>query len=455
MVKKIVAKNKIDCKDIIGKFVDESHYDILIEEDTDCYLPADCDVITRSSCSKTDCNDCEEYNVHDEKRIGFIFRKNWFTQEEQDQAYVGLRLAAKASQNRGLAAGPKGGKLGGRYWVTLEQIYILEYLSKLNKNVIVDDHESTINIIRNKYKNKEDTRGLVWLTSETEKYNFSFEKWLKDVMSLSNEEIIKQAKWVTETLISDTSYANTVLSGVAGWFDRYPRIPYGRATAYTRDHYDKFQLAFPFLQSLDRGFRELLPWRWGNQKAAADKIDPRFLVPGTVFTTVTVNSNFRTAAHYDAGDLNSGLSNLLVVSNGGKYKGGYLILPEYRIAVNVRPGDLLLINNHEVLHGNTPIELEDKDAERISLVCYFREKMLELGSYEYENIRYEYVESRRKNTEHPLWKPLWNGISEGMWEEQEWFDYLEKVGGVEMIEKYHPEARATNKNSSSLESLFG
>ena len=443
MAKVIVAKTKIDCADLMGKFVDESHYDILVEEDTDCYLPSAFDLSSDSSSDE----------VKDEQQIGFIFRKNWFTKEEQEQAYIGLRGAAKESQNRGMAAGPKGAKLGGREWATVEQLDILSYLCELNDTGIADDHEHTIKTIRGLAEKKEDTRGLVWLSSEVEKHKFDFDKWLVDVIDKPNTEIKKQAKWVLETFISDTTYANAVLSGVAGWFDRYPRIPYGRATSYTRDHFDKFKLAFPFLQSLDRGFRELLPQRWGNQKAAADKIDSRFLVPGTVFTTVTVNSNFRTAAHYDAGDLNSGLSNLLVVSNGGKYKGGYLILPEYRIAVNVRPGDLLLVNNHECMHGNTPIELEEEGAERISLVCYFREKMLELGSYEYENLRYEYVESRRKNKEHTLWRPLWNGISEGMWLQQEWYDYLRENGSQEMLDKYH--GKELNKTvQSNLEGLF-
>lgn len=441
MAKVIVAKTKIDCTDLVGKFVDESHYDILVEEDTDCYLPSGFDLASSDDEAK------------DEKQIGFIFRKNWFTKEEQEQAYIGLRGAAKESQNRGMAAGPKGAKLGGREWATVEQLDILSYLCELNDTGIADDHEHTLKTIRGLAEKKEDTRGLVWLSSEVETHKFNFEDWLTKVIKKTNTEIKKEAKWVLETFISDTTYANAVLSGVAGWFDRYPRIPYGRATSYTRDHYDKFKLAFPFLQSLDRGFRELLPWRWGNQKAAADKIDSRFLVPGTVFTTVTVNSNFRTAAHYDAGDLNSGLSNLLVVSNGGKYKGGYLILPEYRIAVNVRPGDLLLVNNHECMHGNTPIELEEEGAERISLVCYFREKMLELGSYEYENFRYEYVESRRKNKEHALWKPLWNGISEGMWTQQEWYDYLRKHGGGEMLDKYHGKEMKKSVQSN-LEGLF-
>jgi len=195
-----------------------------------------------------------------------------------------------------------------------------------------------------------------------------------------------------------------------------------------------------------------LPWRYGNQRAAADKIDPRFLVPDTVFTTITVNKNFRTAAHFDAGDFSDGLSNLLVLSNGKAFSGGYLVFPEYGVAVDVRPGDLLLVNNHEVMHGNTPIVLDDPDAERISLVCYLREKMLELGSYEYETLRFEFVESRRKNPEHPLQRKLWNGISEGMWTSKEWYDYLEANGGKEMLDKYHPEV---NEIESSLESLFG
>jgi hypothetical protein len=174
--------------------------------------------------------------------------------------------------------------------------------------------------------------------------------------------------------------------------------------------------------------------------SAANKLDPAFLVPETPFTTITVNNTFRTAAHYDAGDLNEGLSNLLTLSNDGKYTGGYLIAPEYRVAVNPRPGDLLLINNHEVMHGNTPIVCPE-GSERISLVVYFREKMLELGSKAYEDARYEYVEGRRLNKEHPEHKDrhLWNGVTAGMWDEKEWYDFLSaKQGGEDMLAKYHP-----------------
>ena len=429
MTKVIIAKSKVDCEHLLGQFLDESHFDTIIEEDTDCYFQSE-----------------------DENNIAFKFRKNYFSKEQQEAAYAGLREAATQTQNRGLAAGPKGEKCGGREWVTEFQLRVLDFIKKEPENaVIAINVKEEIERLREMYTDTESARGMVWLNSKVKEDNFDFESWLKKVVKMSVKERKEEALGVSETYISDTSYANVVFSGIAGWFDRYPRIPYGRATAYTQHSYDKFKLSFPFLQKLDRGFAELLPTRHAAQREAANKIDPAFLVPETVFTTITVNKTFRTAAHRDAGDFSNGLSNLLVLSNNGNYTGGYLILPEVRIAVNVRPGDLLLVNNHEYIHGNTPIELQDDVAERISLVCYLREKMLELGSKEYEDHRFNYVESRRKNKEHRLQRRLWNGISEGMWDEQEWYDYLERNGGREMVQKYHPKAY---EKISTLEDLF-
>ena len=429
MTKVIIAKTKIDCEHLLGQFLDESHFDTVINEDTDCFFQSE-----------------------DESNIAFKFRKNYFSKEQQDAAYAGLREAATQTQNRGLAAGPKGEKCGGREWVTEFQLRAIDYLKKQAENSVIQVNvKEEIESLRARYENEETSRGLVWLNAKVKEDEFDFETWLKKVVKMPIKERKDEARGVEETYISDTTYANVVFSGIAGWFDRYPRIPYGRATAYTQHSYDKFKLAFPFLQTLDRGFAELLPTRHAAQREAADKIDPAFLVPETVFTTITVNKTFRTAAHRDAGDFTNGLSNLLVLSNNGNYSGGYLILPEVRVAVNVRPGDLLLVNNHEYIHGNTPIELQDEVAERISLVCYLREKMLELGSKEYENHRFKYVEFRRKNKEHRLQRRLWNGISEGMWDEQEWYDYLETHGGRDTVLKYHPKAY---EQISTLEDMF-
>ena len=205
----------------------------------------------------------------------------------------------------------------------------------------------------------------------------------------------------------------------------------------------------------------MLPKRHLEQKKFADRLDNRFLIgEDTTFTTITVNStsadrNARMACHKDAGSLNAGFSNLTVITKEGKnWKGGYLVAPEVRAAINVRPGDLLLIDNMRVIHGNTPIEAPDSGVEdflRMSLVFYFREDMDKLGSWEYEKLRRQFVDDRKVDQSHELWRPFWNGVSPSMWDQQEWYDYLEERGGREMVEKYHPEAY---KVVNSLEAFF-
>jgi hypothetical protein len=436
MVKVIVAEQKHDMSHMLGQFPDESHYDFLIEEDCDVYMP---EVPGHPELT------------YSEERIVLKFRKNYFSKEQQDQAYIGLREAATETQNRGLAAGPRAEKLGNREWVTEYEYDILDYFVNPNANLFGADPIEEIRAAHQNKKPSPSNRNNVWGISAVKKDNFVFEEWVEATKKLSEAEMIAEANRVIKKYVCATTYANGVMSGIAGWFDRYPRIPFGRATSYTAREPEKFAMAYPFLQSLAKGFKDLLPWRYNNQMEAAKKLDPRFLVPETPFTTVTVNKSFRTACHFDAGDLTTGLSNLLTLTNNGNYKGCHLVAPEYRVAVNPRPGDLLLINNHEVMHGNTQIELLDEEAERISLVVYFREKMLELGSKEYEDTRYDFVEHRKNDKEHPEQRPLWNGVSAGMWESKEWYDFCEKKLGRDELLKYHPEA----KEQQSLEEFFG
>lgn len=457
MTKVIVLKPEevIPRPDLIGQWLDDSHYHTLIEEDCDIYLPPDCaDFTAEENCEKNmDCGHCGK--GLNEKNIVFKFRKNFFTQEEADSAYAGLREAAVETQNRGIAGGPRTGTCGGREWVTDEQFDILEHFLKNNISDIFGERNprKEINIIREKYKTlkSDESRGVVWLTEKIKANNFIFDDFAN---SLCDEEVDiakKKAQDILDNYISDTTYANVVNSGISGWYSRYPRIPYGRATSYTRDNPEEFALAYPFLQSLSKGFKELLPWRFSNQMEVAEKIDSKFRVPGTPFTTVTVNRNFRTAAHHDAKNMELGMANLCVMSNNDKFSGGYLTFPEIGYAVNVRPRDLLLVLNTVGLHGNTPIVLEDPDAERLSIIAFTHESMAELGSFEYEQERRIFAESRRLNKDHPEQRNRWNGISPGMWADsedkhhdyaraKEWYDYLKSKGdqGDEWLEKHHP-----------------
>lgn len=186
--------------------------------------------------------------------------------------------------------------------------------------------------------------------------------------------------------LSNSPKAKAVYSSIIGYADRYARIPYCRTTEFTYKHFQEYKKAVPYIQFISKMFKEHLPDRWQNQKNEWDKTNADFKIQNTVFSTVTVNKNFRTACHYDAGDLPEGFGNLAVLETG-KYEGGYTVLPKYGIAVNVRNCDLALFDVHE-LHGNTAMT-SDRPYERISIVCYFRKKMVECGSAsdEYERIK--------------------------------------------------------------------
>ena len=441
-VEVIVAKDVVNCDKLIGTFLDESHYDRVIDSDCDFYAPAE--VTLFGSEEET------------EEKCVFKFRKGFFTIEEQMSAYEGLKDAASPSFNRGMAAGQRNGGEGGagsknREWVTDRQVDILDLMiNPIDSLFETSELEKLIFEDGSSYKGS--SRGLAWLSSKMD--DFVFDDWAKETFKLSLEERRVEAQRVSDEFISKTTYANQVYSGVAGWFDRYPRIPYGRATAYTQNNKEKFEKSYPLLKKLASGFKALLPERYANQIEACTKIDPGYYIPETPFTTLTINKTFRTAAHLDAGDLAEGFSNLCVLTNGVGYKGGYLVLPEFRVAINIRPGDLLLVANHSGIHGNTEIKVEE-GGERISLVCYFREKMLELGEKVYEDVRFEFVESRRKNEAHPHWRPMWNGVSAGMFESEEWYDFLASSLGEEMMKKYHPNAAPRKQYSDSCSYITG
>lgn len=173
----------------------------------------------------------------------------------------------------------------------------------------------------------------------------------------------------------------SINSGIVGYFDRYVRIPYCRTTAYALNHPDRFLAAMPFVQDISNNFQAIRPDRWQAQHDIIQQTHPDFFISGSVFTTLTVNKNWQTAVHKDAGDYEPGLGVLSVFSAGG-YDGCYFVYPCYGLAIDMRTCDLLLGNVHE-WHGNSPFHPTGK-YERISVVLYYRANMFRCGSAEEE-----------------------------------------------------------------------
>ena len=176
----------------------------------------------------------------------------------------------------------------------------------------------------------------------------------------------------------NNSLGNSTMSNIIGYFDKPDRnikvnAPPCRETAFTSQQVEKWKRVIPLIQEIDKQFKLLIPDRHAAQLKRA-KQTPKFQIKGTSFSTVTINYNWRTALHTDAGDLPQGFGNLVVLEEG-IYKGGYTGFPQYGVCVDVRHGDFLGMDVHK-FHCNTEIKSSTKDYTRLSLVCYLREKMI-------------------------------------------------------------------------------
>lgn len=176
--------------------------------------------------------------------------------------------------------------------------------------------------------------------------------------------------------------AREVQSGIVGYTDPNGAFPYCRMTAWTLENFAEMPKLMPLLQQADAQLAAHLPERHAAQMEVAVRTSPDFRLGETSFTTVTVNRNFRTAYHRDAGDLKQGFG-VMCCMRSGQWTGGWLVVPKYKTAFNMQHGDVLLMDVHE-MHGNTAIVPYGKSYERITCVFYFREKVKECGSAEAE-----------------------------------------------------------------------
>jgi hypothetical protein len=221
--------------------------------------------------------------------------------------------------------------------------------------------------------------------------------WTKRTLADTN-------KWSTSYMIkggnkSKMKVNNQVASNPIGFYEEsknFCKLPC-RLTHFTRTNYDKYKEGLPFIQKIDQMFQKLIPNSHQKQLEQADK-KPKLKIPGTSFSTITINRNFRTSLHRDAGDYKGGFGNLTVIERG-KYHGGYTVFPQFGIGVDVRTNDFVAMDVHQ-WHSNTNIyeTKEDKAFNetlepafkdnpqvgtvgiyekytRLTFVCYLREKI--------------------------------------------------------------------------------
>ena len=224
----------------------------------------------------------------------------------------------------------------------------------------------------------------------------------------SKRRPVNTRKWSTGFLlengqVSSMRVANQVYSSVVGYINTANRhAGRCRLTEYTAKHMGNFRKGMPFIEAIDKQFAALCPEQHAAQVARAN-MRPDYQIAKTAFSSITVNRNFRTALHQDDGDFKDGFGNLTVLERGS-YHGGYTMFPQYGVGVDVRHGDVLLMDVHQ-WHCNSPLYETEEDAAinallepiyrsrpetgthgsefsftRLAFVCYLRDGLLKCPS---------------------------------------------------------------------------
>tara|TARA_B100000214_G_scaffold375538_2_gene362454 strand:+ start:6208 stop:7362 length:1155 start_codon:yes stop_codon:yes gene_type:complete len=307
------------------------------------------------------------------------FRRNSIKPSLLRNGWSSYKDLAKPSRGRGASAGP----------IDTESIYWKK------RNIINTSKWSTgyLNPVGNKLKEDLENLSIEEVKGKLQELNITYS-------GDSSKEDLMMLYIKSEGGISKMKVNNQVASNPIGFYEsssNFCKLPC-RLTHFTRTNYDKYKSGLPFIQRIDALFKKLIPTAYEKQLERANQ-KPHLKIPETSFSTITINRNFRTALHRDAGDFKGGFGNLTVIERG-KYHGGYTVFPQFGVGVDVRSGDFLAMDVHQ-WHSNTEIYETEEDKlyndtidyafkdnpevgtvglnnkyTRLTFVCYLREKIL-------------------------------------------------------------------------------
>jgi hypothetical protein len=257
-----------------------------------------------------------------------------------------------------------------------------------------------------------------------------FDRWLLDWDAA--EDKVDFAAKAYKDLASAQTYSNNIYSNVLGILDRSARNPFGRWTATTAKKLEKFKEQSAFYMQASQLYRETLPEEWAYiHNVMKDCKDPAYTLLDTkTFSTITINWNFPTFYHYDGKNNPRGVAVLTALTNEGedgeKFDGSYFVMPQLRLAFDIRKGDFFVGDNCNLMHGQTEQVNKTDDADNIIFVFYARDGMTKLDAFENECCRKEFVQYAKANFADKYQKNSggrFMGIFPEMWVSDEWNEF--------------------------------
>jgi hypothetical protein len=328
------------------------------------------------------------------------------------------------------------------------------YINKLEKTPYFD--MEAIGELETKLRKKNiDPAEREQLVTERDKKRLEwFGRWFKDWEAA--EDKVKFAADTYKDLASAQTYSNNIYSNVLGILDRSARNPFGRWTATTAKKLDKFKDQAPFYMQASQLYRETLPEEWEYIHNVMEKCEDTAytLLDTQTFSTITINWNFPTYYHYDGKNNPRGVAVLTALTNesydGEKFDGSYFVMPQLRLAFDIRKGDFFVGDNCNLMHGQTEQINKVDDVDNIIFVFYARDGMTKLDTFKNECCRKAFVQHSKENFAEKYQKNTggrFMGIFPEMWVSEEWNEFkneLVKNPETGEMEPRCPDAKNTN-----------
>lgn len=133
------------------------------------------------------------------------------------------------------------------------------------------------------------------------------------------------------------------------------------------------EMVMGYAERVSRYYEMYDPDLYNEHQREVERILPDYKIDNTVFTSGIINKDNPLPYHHDSGNIRNVWSNMLVFKN--RIEGGYLAVPEYDCAFELKDNSLLMFDGQNLIHGVTPIKRTHKDAHRFSIVFYSMQKM--------------------------------------------------------------------------------
>ena len=213
------------------------------------------------------------------------------------------------------------------------------------------------------------------------------------------EEDTSQLRWAVKNMKYTLGKRTRGLISQSATFGYSPRIAmrhdFCTITSMAEKYPKQHHIISNYIKNIIKYYEEYFPEIYSKHKDIVyEKVLQDWQIGNTPFTSGIVNKNNQLKYHFDTGNFKGVLSNMVVFKKGTA--GGHLVIPSLDIALEVSDNSLTIFNGQEILHGVSPIEYDNEDGYRYSIVYYSLEQMWKCEPLDDEIERIRNVKTQRE-----------------------------------------------------------